>query len=106
MLYVYAIGDEQNNVKVGISKNPKQRLRSIQTGHPYKLHILFTEEFDCSRKHILRIERKLHFELSTQYKKEKGEWFYISPTQLESLKKHIIFFRIRYEDESTVGHAL
>lgn len=99
MLYIYAIGDDKSNVKVGITNNPNRRLKAIQTGHPEKLHILFTEEFNCSRNHILKIESKLHKELSTQYKKQKGEWFLIPESKLESLKNHIIYFRIRYEED-------
>lgn len=38
---VYFIGDG-DAVKIGISKNPKKRLRQLQTGHPKKLSILAT----------------------------------------------------------------
>ena len=35
--YIYMIVDEQNCLKVGISKDPARRLKQLQTGHPTTL---------------------------------------------------------------------
>ena len=98
MIYIYMISDGHNNIKVGISDKPERRLKQLQTGHPYPLEIIFTEEFDVERKSILLIEDKLHKDMSVKYKKEHGEWFLIEENQVEDVKKLLTWFRIRYED--------
>ena len=92
------ISDGHNNIKVGISDKPERRLKQLQTGHPYPLEIIFTEEFDCKRNKILKIENKLHKDMSVRYKKEHGEWFLIEENQVEEVKRLLTWFRIRYEE--------
>lgn len=58
--YVYIIADNNNYIKIGISKNPKRRIKQLQTAYPTKLNILFTEEFYCTRNHLLKIEKLIH----------------------------------------------
>lgn len=95
------ISDGHNNIKVGISDKPERRLKQLQTGHPYPLEIIFTEEFDCKRNSILLIEDKLHKDMSVKYQKEHGEWFLIEENQVEDVKKLLTWFRIRYEESNT-----
>ena len=52
--YMYIISDQNNYVKVGISKNPTKRLSQLQTGHPTKLQLVYTAEFECSRNQLLK----------------------------------------------------
>ena len=67
--YIYMIVDEQNCLKVGISKDPARRLKQLQTGHPTTLTLFHSEEFECTRNHLLRVEKLLHRErfLSTRF---------------------------------------
>lgn len=99
-MYIYMISDNKGAVKIGITKNPTRRLKQIQTGHPNKLEIIYKEEFNCTPTHIMRIESKLHLELSRKFKKLQGEWFSINPDDYETVKNQIIFFRIRYEEDT------
>ena len=94
------IKDFEENVKVGIAANPEKRLKQLQTGHPQKLEIYYKEEFDCKRNHILKIENKLHNDLSIRFPKLQGEWFKVKEEELETVKNVVIFFRIRYENDT------
>ncbi len=101
MQYIYIISNESNHIKVGITKNLKRRLRSLQTGNGDKLTILFSEEFDCTRKHLLSVEKIIHNQLNTNLVKKHGEWYQINNDELQSIKNTIIWHRIRYEDNLT-----
>ena len=74
--YVYIIMDTgyKNRCKIGITKNPKQRLSNLQTGNSNKLEIIFVLKVDPSIKSSA-VESEIH-----KYFKEKnlwvhGEWF-------------------------------
>ena len=95
--YVYIISDGTGYIKVGISANPENRKKQLQTSNPNKLEILFTEEFECNRNHLLKIERNIHRELKQIAKHMKGEWFYIEESQLREIKNIITWNRIRYD---------
>lgn len=97
--YIYIISNELGYIKVGVSKHPNKRVSQLQTGNEHTLTLLFTEEFECTRKHLLKVEKLLHRELSRMTESAKGEWFKISDDQLQSIKNTIIFHRIRYEDD-------
>lgn len=98
-LYIYIISNEDSNIKIGVSKHPDKRVKQLQTGNEHKLTLLFTEEFDCDRSHLLKIEDKIHKECKYLCEGLQGEWFKISPNNIERLKKFIIYNRIRYEDD-------
>lgn len=73
--YVYFIRENSRkapNYKVGYSKNPIQRVQSLQTGHPYKLGLFGLLEYD-TREEAFRMEQSLHKDFSKY--KEQGEWF-------------------------------
>ena len=63
--YMYIISNDKGYIKVGISKNPKRRLKQLQTGNQNKLTLLFTEEFECERDHLLKIEKLVHKDLKS-----------------------------------------
>ena len=74
--YVYIIKDTgyKNRCKIGISKNPKQRLRNLQTGNSNKLDLIFLLQVNPNIKSSA-VESEIH-----KYFKEKnlwvhGEWF-------------------------------
>jgi len=67
--YVYFIRSETGEVKIGVSKDPKKRLSSLQAGNPVTLEILTTRK--SNRPYEL--ESKLHSILSDL--RVSGEWF-------------------------------
>jgi hypothetical protein len=60
-----------NKVKIGISKNPRQRLGSIKTGNSSKVRIYYVTPGDAQK------ERDLH-KLFAEYR-VNGEWFMFAP---------------------------
>lgn len=78
MTKLYVIGwDPAGPVKVGVSVNPASRVRSLQTGCPYKLRVLATGH--VAHKAVLRgyaareVEAYAHRQLAA--KRLEGEWF-------------------------------
>lgn len=96
--FVYIIGNNDDLIKVGISKNPAKRVKQLQTGNGQKLTLLFTEEFECTRQELLKIEKKIHSDLSHLCTKKVGEWFKINSDILDRIKNTIIWHRIRYDN--------
>ena len=71
--FVYLIQSlEDSYYKIGVSKNPKQRLRTLQTGNSSKLKLI--ESYESEFAH--RIEKSLQRRYS--YLKKEGEWFDMS----------------------------
>ncbi len=71
--FVYLIQSlEDSYYKIGVSKNPKQRLRTLQTGNSSELKLveLYQSEF------AYQIEKSL--QRRYQYLKREGEWFDMS----------------------------
>lgn len=69
-MYVYAIKNtDTGNIKLGISKNPEQRLKQLQTGCDGKLELMAYRKADNG----YRDELQLHHE-NNQYAIQ-GEWF-------------------------------
>jgi len=98
--YMYIISDQNNYVKVGISKNPMKRLSQLQTGHPTKLQLVYTAEFECSRNQLLKIEDLVHKKIREKIKHAVGEWFEVTNDQIEEIKSIIEWCRIRYEQDT------
>lgn len=71
-LYVVT-GD--GKTKIGISRQPEERISSLQTGVPFRLSLAFTLE-DQSIRRLLAIEQETHRRLASQ--RLSGEWFSIS----------------------------
>ena len=71
--YIYIIGSKDPPYKIGISRDPNQRLRSLQTGHPYPLQIHSLKQTDITETKYL--EKMIHNNL--KFYKTKGEWFQI-----------------------------
>ena len=68
--HLYIIqSDITGAIKIGISKNPKNRLKQLQTGSPYKLKLLTIVNGRGD------LERSLHKSLRTYKQSCKGEWF-------------------------------
>lgn len=101
--YIYIITNELGYIKVGVSKHPKKRVKQLQTGNEHQLSLVFTEEFECERKHLLHIEKEIHKQLRQMSIKCIGEWFYLDKYKLDSIKNTVTFYRIRYEDNPTIS---
>ena len=63
------------------------------------LKYFYSEEFECTRNHLLKVEKLLHREIGLYFKRLHGEWFNATPDQLQDVKNTIGWFRIRYEDD-------
>jgi len=76
--YVYLISDINTyTYKIGISKNPEKRIKSLQTGNEKLLKII--HKVPCENYN--EVETALH----NQYKflKINGEWFELSKNDVE-----------------------
>jgi len=70
MQHLYIIqSDKTGALKIGRSKNPKQRLKQLQTGSPYKLKLILIVEGKGN------IEKNLHERLKRYRQRRNGEWF-------------------------------
>ncbi len=71
--YIYVFQNEIGNVKNGVSKNPKQRLKALENQTGVRIINTFTTP-QCSNS--LEIEKLIHKEFKN--KTIFGEWFNIS----------------------------
>ena len=70
MSHLYIIqSDKTGDIKIGRSKNPKQRLKQLQTGSPHKLKLLLIVENRGD------LEKNLHQRLRQYRNRRNGEWF-------------------------------
>ena len=72
MRYVYLIRGNDGKYKIGIAKNPSQRIKQLQTGNSDKLALIETYQSENASK----IESALHFHYS--HVRNEGEWFDLS----------------------------
>lgn len=75
--YIYAIAcDDLKVVKLGIARNPKQRLRALQTANGSELRLVLTiPTFNPSE-----LEKRIHDLLEPLH--VRGEWFRIEALEL------------------------
>jgi hypothetical protein len=96
--YIYVIGPKEPPIKIGITGNLNQRLRSLQTGHDKELFIHHSEEV-LDNKTARIFESILHKNL--KYRQTYGEWFDIS---IQDAIEHIKWCIIRYGDDSNIHY--
>ena len=81
--YVYLISDLNNyTYKIGISKNPENRIKSLQTGNDNKLkivHKILCENFND-------VELALHNKY--QFLRVNGEWFELADEDVANFPKY------------------
>ena len=71
-VYFVQCCDKKRYVKIGVARNVKSRIKTLQTGNPYKLKVLSV--IKCSgQKEAYALEARLH----KFFKKNhfNGEWF-------------------------------
>lgn len=80
---IYLISDETNKYKIGVSKDPKQRLKTLQTSNPTKLKILHYID--------TKIPYKIETVLKRQYKLQNsnGEWFNLEKNQIDEFENTV-----------------
>ena len=78
-MYIYLIEAKgTGKYKIGISKNPKERLEQLQTANGEKLEIICT--FATRYKYLL--EKTLHSHFKS--KQTLGEWFGLTDKEVEN----------------------
>lgn len=93
--YLYLMLDNSsNNHKIGVSKNPKLRERTLQAQKP-DINLIFWEKF---HKNIAyKIERNLHKYYDS--KRTRGEWFDLTEKEIETFYLKIKEFKKYYFDK-------
>ena len=97
--FIYIIGGIQAPYKVGISRDPAKRLKSLQTGHPYPLQLHYTKETAICKTKLL--ETVIHRHL--QMYKTSGEWFDVT---LANLILDVEYAIIRYGEDPILKSLL
>ena len=72
MRYVYLIRGNDGKYKIGIAKNPAQRIKQLQTGNSDKLQLIETYQSE----NAFKIETSLHHQYG--HLRAHGEWFDLS----------------------------
>lgn len=77
-MYIYAIGNEDGPVKIGITYELGGRLRALRTSCPFPIEIIHAERMP-SRSKARRMETVIH----AVYREKRlcGEWFSIDADQ-------------------------
>lgn len=83
-MYIYLIGNSER-FKIGFSKNPEHRLKTLQTGNSENL-ILYKKYH--SPKFYLKIEKALHFTYGHQ--NYNNEWFSLTIDEALMFENHCI----------------
>jgi hypothetical protein len=77
------MNEDNGFIKVGIGKNPKQRMKALQTGSTAKLKIIYEREVEFASK----IENVLHRHFKEQ--QVHGEWFDLFGVDINDIDKQI-----------------
>lgn len=68
--YVYAAQDDRGNIKIGISNNPKKRVKALNVGNVCKLELIFIREVNLEK---YKDETLLHGQCEKY--NIRSEWF-------------------------------
>ena len=77
-MFLYAIGTKGAKQKIGFSRDPEQRRKTLQTGNPEPLIVHYTFEIDDAK--ASKFETFVHKEYN--HKRLTGEWFAMTPTEV------------------------
>lgn len=78
--FLYAASDQLGNIKIGISKNPEERVKQLNCGNAQELSLLFIKK--ATKQKYLE-ETEIHNKLSDL--KIRSEWF--SPVCYEKVER-------------------
>lgn len=94
--YIYIIKNEVTGLtKIGMTGNPKRRLKDLDTGNGVRLSYVLCEFVqNCST-----LENKLH----NMYKdkREAGEWFHLSDSDIDDIAKEVDSWFLQYNQENS-----
>lgn len=94
--FIYVIGPKNTNiVKIGFSRSPIKRLKSLQTGHPNPLTLYYQKEIKADKAKLF--EGLIH--KTIKHLRINGEWFLLTP---EEATMEVDFAFIRYENEHLI----
>ena len=79
--YIYAAQDSQGRLKIGISKNPEERVKQLNVGHPDNLELVYTAK---AIDNTYMSEQLAHEKCKDYHL--RSEWF--SAPALELLNQH------------------
>ena len=77
---------ERSTYKIGISKNPKKRVKQLQTGNSHKIKLIFFEEVKEAKK----AETIIHNFLKDSGNHISGEWFSLTDNQVIVIAKNLL----------------
>ena len=91
---VYLIKGDRDNYKIGYG-NPMDRLKTLQTGNPYKLQLIAC----CPGGKGL--ETKFHDKYNS--KRINGEWFVLKQKDIDDIMKLMIikYYKSKYAEDTT-----
>lgn len=95
---VYLIHEEQNFYKIGMSKRPNVRSKSLQTGNHRPLEVIAC----CPGGKLLETRLQQMFEKQRLTESSAKEWFYLSDEDVSTIK-HIMFvkhFTSKFSEDS------
>jgi len=97
---MYVIGSSISGpVKLGISANPDQRVRQLQTGHAERLQVFHREPVPNTKARAF--EKLLHRDVG--YRRTVGEWFDLD---VEQAVAQVQFTIIQYDDVDNLPEKL
>lgn len=92
-IYLKQNGD--GHIKIGISKNPKQREGTLQSQES-SIKLLYSREFP-DRQFAVQLEKTLH-EIY-KYWRIRGEWFNLNQNQVDTCINYITHLKIERADD-------
>ena len=78
--YIYVLKADNGLYKIGRSKTPTERIRSLETKLPYELETVLILESG----NYIQLELDLHQHFSN--KRKQGEWFILGPEDIEYIR--------------------
>lgn len=86
VVYIMECGPDTYKIGKTTDGRLEQRRRSIQTGNPYPVKIVYARTFK-NPEYARKIEQSVHKSIVTfgGVKKLQGEWFYIKPRKLRKI---------------------
>jgi len=82
---LYIIVDESNRKKIGVTNDIDKRLKTLQTGNPEKLKVIWYED---GLLEPTKLERHLHRQFASN--RLNGEWF--KDLKLDDIRIQIFLF--------------
>lgn len=107
-MHIYVCKTAGDFVKIGIARDIKARLKGLQTGNAFRLHMIHSVVVADADAH--RIEKHIHKTLRRQQAHMNGEWFRCTPERAIELVDRIAAMYSEYraynEEEAPPGTVL